>query len=367
MNILINCSNIKIGGGIQVAHSFLNELKHINGYVFTIVLSTKLDEVIDKKLFSSKFTFYKYNINASPKKTIFSNDKFLDGLVIKHNTEKVFTVFGPSYWRPKVTHVCGYAKPQYIYRSSPYFRIISAKTRVALKLKEFFHILDLKKNTDILITENPDVSNRLSGKLNKQVYTVTNNYNQIFDTPESWTQTELPPFDGDYLLTVSVDYPHKNLGIIPEVISILHKKGINKFKFVVTLNENTLSTNSEINKDIIYLGKVSINQCPSLYQQSKYMFLPTLLECFSASYAEAMKMEKIILTSDLDFARGICKDAAIYFNPLDPHEIVDKLLDIDQNFELQQILLNNGKKRLLDFDTSKQRAEKYLKIITESI
>lgn len=366
MNILINCSNIVIGGGIQVAHSFLNELKHINGHAFVIVLSSKLDELIDKKLFSAKFTFFKYNINASPKKTIFSNDKFLDGLVLKYNIEKVFTVFGPAYWRPKVTHVCGYAKPHYIYKSSPFFKIISRKKKTTLKLKEFFHILDFKKNSDILITENPDVSKSLSERINKRVYTVTNNYNQIFDSPENWNQIVLPSFDGDYLLTVSADYPHKNLKIIPEVISILQKKGVNKFKFVVTLNENALSSNPQINQDIIYLGKVSINQCPSLYEQSKYMFLPTLLECFSASYAEAMKMEKIILTSDLDFARGICRDAAIYFNPLDPNEIVDKLLDIDKNKELQEVILKNGLKRLEEFDTSKQRAQKYLEIITSA-
>lgn len=366
MNILINCSNIKIGGGIQVSHSFLNELKYINGYTFVIVLSSKLDEVIEEKSFSSKFTFYKYDIKASPKKTILSSDNFLDSIVSKHNIEKVFTVFGPSYWNPKVIHVCGYAKPQYIYRSSPYFKIISLKDRVVLKLKEFFHILDFKKNSDILITENPDVTDRISERLNKRVYTVTNNYNQIFDAPQSWSQIKLPPFDGDYLLTVSANYPHKNLKVIPEVISTLDQRGIKKFKFVVTLNENELSTDPEINKYIIYLGKVSINQCPYLYKQSKYMFLPTLLECFSASYAEAMKMEKIILTSDLDFARGICRDAAIYFNPLDPNDIVDKLLDIDKNKELQEVILKNGLKRLEEFDTSKQRAQKYLEIITSA-
>ena len=43
MNILINCSNLKFGGGLKVAHSFLNEVK--KGYKqhkFIVVLYSNL-------------------------------------------------------------------------------------------------------------------------------------------------------------------------------------------------------------------------------------------------------------------------------------------------------------------------------------
>jgi glycosyltransferase involved in cell wall biosynthesis len=366
MNILINCSNIKIGGGIQVAHSFIHELLENKKHSFVIILSTILEGQIDKKKFSANFTFFTYDINASPKNTIFSENSFLEKIVRTYEINKVFTVFGPAYWKPSVPHICGYAKPQYIYKNSPFFQIISFKNKLLLKLKEFFQMYDFKYNSDILITENPDVSARISKRLNKKVYTVTNNYNQVFDRPENWIFFNLPQFSGDYILTISANYPHKNLQVIPNIIDILQKRNIRKFKFVVTLEENSLTTDLKINEDIIYIGKVAINQCPSLYQQSKYMFLPTLLECFSASYAEAMKMEKIILTSDLEFARGICKDAAIYFNPLDTSDIVNKLLAIDMDTKLQKIIVEKGIERLLDFDSSKQRAEKYLEIISKA-
>src|SRR5690606_5173583 len=110
----------------------------------------------------------------------------------------------------------------------------------------------------------------------------------------------------------------------------------------VSLSHGDLHSTPEIDNYIVYLGKVSIYQCPSLYQQSDYLFLPTLLECFSASYAEAMKMKNIILTSDLDFAKGICGDAAVYFNPLDEIDIVNRILEIDRNEERQLQLINNG-------------------------
>ena len=47
---------------------------------------------------------------------------------------------------------------------------------------------------------------------------------------------------------------------------------------------------------LLAVGGVDIRECPSLYEQCDFMFLPTLLECFSASYAEAMKMRRPILT-----------------------------------------------------------------------
>lgn len=364
MKILINCSVCKIGGGVQVAHSFLNEISNREDHDFIVVMSSIINEQIDRDKFKSNFTFYVYDMHAGPYNTLFSSNKFLDSLVEKHRIDRVFTVFGPSYWKPKVKHICGYAKPHYVYKDSPFYDVISIKEKAKLKVKEFFHLLDFKKNTDILITENPDVTRKIKSILiNKEVYTVTNTYNQIFDNPQTWEEVKLPEFEGNYLLTISANYIHKNLQIIPAVISELLSRGIRNFKFALSLNKGDLSCTSEIDQYIVYLGYVSINQCPSLYQKSKYLFLPTLLECFSASYVEAMKMEKIILTSDLDFARGICKDAAVYFNPLDPKDIVDKLIAIDNDINRQNTLIQNGKNQLAQFDNYTTRAVKYLEII----
>ncbi|MGF1670524.1 MAG: glycosyltransferase, partial [Balneolaceae bacterium] len=97
------------------------------------------------------------------------------------------------------------------------------------------------------------------------------------------------------------------------------------------------------------------------------LFMPTLLECFSASYAEAMAMEKPILTSDLGFARTVCEDAALYFNPVDAKDISEKIRDLVKNRPLQQQLAVNGKKRLSDFSDAEDRAIKYLEICKQLV
>ena len=56
---------------------------------------------------------------------------------------------------------------------------------------------------------------------------------------------------------------------------------------------------------------------------SSALFIPTLVESFGLIYIEAMKYNCPILTSDRDFAHWICKDLAMYFDPLNEMSIVD--------------------------------------------
>ncbi|MCL2312157.1 MAG: glycosyltransferase [Firmicutes bacterium] len=363
MNILINCSNLKLGGALQVSHSFLYELRNYPLHKYIVVLSPQMEEIVYCNDFSDNFVFIPHLVKFSWN----GNNSFLDSVVEKYKIEKVFTVFGPAYWRPKVFHICGYARPQYIYKESPFFQTLTFKQKVILKIKKIIHIHSFKQ-ADVLITENEDVTKRLKKIIpNKEIFTITNYYNQVFDNENLWDKSiELPKFDGVTLLTISANYPHKNLQIIPNVIAYLNQTKPNfKFRFAISLTDGQLNQNldKDIKKHILFLGKVPINQCPYLYEQSDFMFLPTLLECFSASYAEAMRMQKPILTSDLGFARGLCGDAALYFNSLSEKDISNKIIELSENKELQNILISEGKKQLLKFDNYKERTEKYLEII----
>lgn len=97
------------------------------------------------------------------------------------------------------------------------------------------------------------------------------------------------------------------------------------------------------------------------------MFLPTVLECFSASYVEAMKMQKPILTSDLGFAKGICNDAALYFSPTSATDIAEKVYLLAHNQMLQKQLIKSGNKQLHNFNSPEQRVRMMLDILTKDI
>ena len=92
------------------------------------------------------------------------------------------------------------------------------------------------------------------------------------------------------------------------------------------------------------------------------MFLPTLAECFSASYAEAMVMEKPIVTTDLGFARGICGPAAVYYEPANPQAAAEAITGLATSESSQRQLRNAGILRLQSFDTAVSKATKILKL-----
>ena len=369
MTILINCSNLKVGGGLQVAHSFLYEIKTNVEHQFIVVLSDFLKYQIDQTEFPDNFKFFHYSIKPSAYKAIFGTDNFLSDLEDKYNPEVVFSVFGPTYWQPKAKHICGFAKPDYIYKNSPYFKQLSFFQKLKLAAMEFFHMFDIRNNNEGLITESPDVTKILKEKVSQPVYTVTNYYNQIFENESLWDKKNIinEPEDTIKLLTISANYPHKNLGIIKKVIPVLKEHFPEfQFKFFLTIDRSEfgISESDSLHDNIEFLGKVSIAQCPNLYSQCHFLFLPTLLECFSASYCEAMYMQKPILTSDLSFATAICGQAALYFDPTDAMEIANNIVDLASNRRLQNQLVENGLQQLHTFDTAKIRAEKYLQIIT---
>jgi hypothetical protein len=289
-----------MGGGLQVAHSFIHELINYTEHFYVVLFSKQLGEILKPSEFSNNFIFIPCNVRFLGNR----RSRILDNIVDEYRISSVFTVFGPSYWNPKVVHICGYAKPHYIYRNSPFIANLSIMAKLKLKIKEFVHLNSFKRST-ALISENEDVSIKLKSLFPKQnIYTVTNYYNQIFENKNNWDYScKLTDFDGITILTIASNYPHKNLRIIPSVIRcILSIDSQFKFRFVLSIKVNEIEIDDELKKYIIFLGKIDINQCPYLYQQSDLLFLPTLLECFSASYAEAMYMQKPILTSNLDFA-----------------------------------------------------------------
>lgn len=368
MNILINASNLKVGGGLQVANTIIGGLNKFAQHNFVVVVSNKVQLPPWSMLDFPFIQIVEYNKNGSILNAFLGRDSFLDKLVEKHHIERVFTIFGPSYWRPKVKHICGFAYPHYLYKDSPFWNIISWKQKV-----RFLIVLPLIKyafqhTVDYFVTENKDVTEGVK-KIFKtnNVFTVTNFYNSVFDDPNLWDRSiKLPVFDGITLLTIASNYPHKNLAIIKDVCKCLKIRYPSfKFRFVLTIDKSAFP---EINKctEVLVLGKVDISQCPFLYEQSDIMFLPTLLECFSASYPEAMRMGKPIMTSSIGFAKGLCGKAAIYFDALNAKEIADKIYRLSMDSTLKERLIIEEIKQLAEYDNNIQRLEKYMQII-ESI
>lgn len=364
MKWLINASNLYVGGGVQVAVSFINELNVTNtsfcAAVSPVVMAQLQDEAREKCIV----------IDSSPSGLFnWKSRKKLDEVVKQKKIEKVFTIFGPSYWNPKnVKHLVGFALPWLIYDTRKVVNKLNFKTKLKMALLKHLQPYYFRKNANIIITETEDVSLRAEKLLNRadiKAYTVPNTLNNIFKEKDSLDYSivkKLPPKNENdfWLLTISHNYPHKNLEIIKQLVAKLPQK----YKFVTTVDDNfKAELPAEHAEKIICLGAVKLNQCPPLYQACDALFLPTLLECFSASYLEAMYMNKVVLTSDLPFAHAVCQDAAIYFNPNDVDDVKNKILLAANDKVLQEHKISLGVNIVHSHPDAQQRAQQYLNII----
>lgn len=368
MKILINTATTNKGGGVQVALSLIEELKAISQHRYVVILGERLAKELDQSDYPDNFTFYE--IHYRPATRVFSLKKpgeFFEKVVTKEKPDVMLTTSGPAYWRPPVPHIVGYNLPHYIYPESPFFRLIGVQSRFKWRLKGILIKYFYRKEADYIIGQNRDVTERALKWLGlKNGTTITNNCSSYYTHNPAQVENKLPVREENEFrfLTLSGYYRHKNLEILNRVIPELKKRGKHQVRFVLTLPDHEFNSlfSKEAETQIYNIGPVPVKEGFSLYNECDAMFLPTLLECFSASYPEAMATKKSIVTTDMSFARSICGEAALYFDAVDAASAVDKIERLISNRALQNTLVEAGLDQLKKFDTPKQRAEKYLEL-----
>lgn len=96
---------------------------------------------------------------------------------------------------------------------------------------------------------------------------------------------------------------------------------------------------------IINLGEIPNEDIGAYLKHSDVMFMPTLLETFGIPFIEAFHFGCPVLTSDLDFARMVCGDAAAYVDPFSIESMRDGILSLKDNPQLRHQLIQQGKER----------------------
>lgn len=366
MKLIINTAQQRFGGPVQGALSFINECKNFPKYEYHVFLGRGLKKVLNKKVFSTNFKFYDFDFGIINLRKTFKINNFLRKYEKKINPDCVITPVGPPYFNSDAPHIIGYNLGLYVYPESPYFKSLSFYRRCKFSLKKFLHFYFYKRDADAFVVQTADMNRRVKKALNAdKVFTVTNTHSGYYKNWESYPK-KLPAKKEERirLLTLSSYYPHKDLELIPKIVEGLKKRGLTDIDFVLTLGENIFREKISKNgtDQIINIGPVPPNECPSLYAECDIMFLPSLAESFSASYPEAMVMEKPIITTNLGFAKSICEDAALYFNASNYEDAIKKIIKLKNDRSLQKRLIANGKRRVKDFDSPQERARKYLSL-----
>lgn len=354
-----------------MAISFLNDLnisEYQDKYEFHVIQSPNINEQVQNDGFLSNFIFYALDVKSIKSKKY--RKHIMYDLENKIQPDCIFTTFGPSYHKSNFPKIVGFAIPYIIYNDSPFFDTISTIKKVKYYLLSKIKTYCFLKNSDVLIFETKDALKKFNGKINreKESYVVSNTLNEIFLRKDEWKEINLTEEGSNLILFLTANYEHKNIQILQKLIyKLIEEYNFSNFKFLLTLDRKDVDFDNKVLNYIEFLGKVPLQKIPSLYQKSSIVFIPTLLEVFSATYLEAMYMDRPIIASDMSFARDICNDAALYCEPVNENSYAIKIIELLNNKELYNSLIEKGRKNLLRFGSSKDRTNSYLEIIDKII
>lgn len=367
MRLIINTSNLVVGGGVQVAVSILEELRRSRNHTFLVFLSTPVKNQIDASSFPDNFEFVSFPSPAALKSRR-AVVKAMRTCECAFAPDAVLSVFGPAYWRPVAVHICGFALPWLINPESPAHALLGVREKFRNWLIKKYKWWHFTLEVDYIWCETIDVRERLGryfGFPVERIAVISNSAGAHF-MPYSVMSERKASSAMFKLLTVSAYYPHKNLEVIKRVIPYL--SGKLSFCFILTIPVEIYENIFDL-KERSYvktLGPVPAADCPRLYLETDAVFLPSLMECFSANYPEAMVMKRPILTSDLGFAKTLLQDAAIYFDPLNAQDIAEKILELSRNAGLRDALIERGVARAATFSNPAERAAQLMDLCAQA-
>jgi glycosyltransferase involved in cell wall biosynthesis len=367
-NVLFNLSNLHHGGGLQVAISFVDELSRLpdSDFAYTLIVSSEVHNGlqrlgVDLSVFSNYQVIDTIGLNAlwSP----------LNQQVKQYDV--VFTLFGPNYLRKQAKlEIVGFAQSWILKFDNPISQAMPQLAKIKLRLKFYVQRL-LFKRSDKLIVELEHVKQALIKQTladAHDIYVVHNTISLLYLDQSKWSAIRIPKQEESLSIgIVTRDYPHKNLAILPELASILLTKFGLTVHFYVSLNEQEWSKKTDTFKRYVStVGALSVEQCPSFYQQMDAVIFPSLLECFSATPLEALVMKKPLFASDREFVKDVCAQYAYYFDPTDAlagaQLIANYFASPATEEQLEAAYLHT-----VNFSNATQRANSYLQIIRDNL
>jgi len=127
-----------------------------------------------------------------------------------------------------------------------------------------------------------------------------------------------PGSRGLRLFYPATDYPHKNHKIFAGLLA-RDLDGVIE-RLVLTLPSKRFR---DAPKWLSCVGELSHAECLAEFQQADALVFPSVLESYGLPLVEAMVMGIPIIAADLPYARLLCGDEGIYFNPASSESLIE--------------------------------------------
>lgn len=369
MNILINFSTLKKGGGQNVALNFLSTLYQLNeeenNFYFIVAKNSAIHFLIKKKMKSNYYVF-----PQNPILRIFFEICTGKRILKNNKIDIIYSYFGYGVFRGKIPQVTGAVDSNILFPEINFWEGYKGLNLIKRRLIDIYRKWGLKHAKGIIF-ENITLENR---------------FHKLFFT-NALSTTIKPSIKLDYhkkefILPKEIEnvkkglflcgwHLNKNVLIIPLIAHLLKKMNI-IFHFILTAPNDysyihkqfiSLINKYDVAEYISIVGSVLKEELYSLYQQIDYVFLLSRLESFSNNIIEAWSYKKAIIITDALWARSICDNAAIYVDRDDASNIalqIDKLLS---NNVLSDEIIKNGVEKLKEYPNIEEKTKSELNFI----
>ena len=175
----------------------------------------------------------------------------------------------------------------------------------------------------------------------------------------------------DFFLFVGSVEPRKNLLFLMRAYSKLPKEIKKKYKLLIAgfkgwENKNVKELLDKERENITYIGYISDLELAYLYNLAKIFIYPSLYEGFGIPPLEAMACKTCTIVSNRASLPEICKDGALYIDPLDEEDLIKKILILINDEKLQKEMIQKGYNRAKMFDWNRS-AIKHLKVFEKEL
>lgn len=367
--VVLNASTIRSGGAVQVAVNVLKRSLEVEDLDLYYVTNSILSELVDlpkEKTFICN-SFPSNPFDRSIKKEV---RKFVEDIV---GADLVYSIGAPSYIGFKCKEIQRLTNPWLIEKNILAYKKLPFIDRIKLKFENYVKKTYLK-NVDYFITQTADAKSKIVSNLGKKesnVYVIPNiySYNLGKYIDVSYERNYNNQIN---ILCISALHFHKNLDICVDVAKLFLKNGYNNIKFTFTIPQDEWKVcdikkridNEGLTSYFENVGKVSLESLPELYSNSHILFMPTLLEVFSASFLEAMIFKIPIVTTDFSFNSVVCGDAALYYKDyLSADAAFDSLIAVINDEQQRNRLVQSGYNKVASMSTNEDIYNLHFNII----
>ena len=375
MKVLFNCTTNTKGGGVKNSAMFIKYAILDKENFFYFAISQEVKDILVKWDIDTSCMFL---FDKSPARSKNKRDA-LYKLANKLDVDLVFTMAGPAYVNFEQTHLMGISNP-YITHTDFQGLSIGKTLKEVIKtvmLTTYQAYYALKADFwmfQTIASRNGFIKRYFKNR--EKTFVVNNAIGNEFK--EFFVDNQIKYINLDKTINIfcpAADYYHKALHLIPKIVKelVVLSKNSYHFKFTLTIDNNSAIWKEISKKCQLYsvveqvknIGPYNYANVLNLFKNSDIVFVPSVLETFSASYLEAYASKKPLVVSDKKFVKDICKDAALYIDPFDSKKVAETLDMLIRDKDIQKKLISEGERRLNDYGNQEKRYEDIVKIFNK--